>query len=477
MSEELFPELPSKWILTNLGKLCDDIFYGYTAKAIEEKVGPRFLRISDIQDNNVLWKNVPFCEIEEGKISKYLLKPGDIVFARTGGTVGKSYLIKDEVPFAIFASYLIKLDLSKHVSNKYISYYFKSNYYWRQIYEGKIGMGQANVNATKLKKLIIPLAPYNEQIRIVNRLEELLSRNEVGQRTLQKTQKQLEKFKQSILKKAYTGKLTRKWRKIHQEKNVEEYLNKIKEERKKLKFKRRYDLKIDLNINFPKSWELIKLDDIAMVADVDHKMPKDHPNGIPFLSPKDFEEPDKINLDNIKTISRSDYEKLSKKIRPNENDLLYSRIGTVGKVRKAPRGITYQASYSLCIIRTSPKTKEYIYWILQAPDVLMQAIEGQRSVGVPDLGLRDIRNFLIPFPPKEEQNEIVNRLEFMFSIINNNQKTLTDLQVKTDKLKHSIFDGAFEGRLVPQDPEDEPASVLLERIKVDKQGVKQMRLV
>jgi type I restriction enzyme, S subunit len=86
------------------------INYGYTESASSRPVGPRFLRITDIQDDHVDWKSVPYCEIATADLSKYRLASGDIVFARTGATTGKSFLV-DAPPNAVFASYLIRLRL------------------------------------------------------------------------------------------------------------------------------------------------------------------------------------------------------------------------------------------------------------------------------------------------------------------------------------------------------------------------------
>src|SRR4030095_10477275 len=98
-------DLPPNWTLKRLGDLASTIQYGYTAKAQQDKVGPKMLRITDIQDGTVSWDTVPFCNIDENDKAKYLLSNGDLVFARTGATVGKSFLIRGSVPETVFASY------------------------------------------------------------------------------------------------------------------------------------------------------------------------------------------------------------------------------------------------------------------------------------------------------------------------------------------------------------------------------------
>ena len=99
--------LPIGWLTTQLQELATDISYGYTASSTVDHVGPKMLRITDIQGSKVDWSGVPFCKIETEKLDKYRLEKNDLVFARTGATVGKSFLVKDEPPECVYASYLI----------------------------------------------------------------------------------------------------------------------------------------------------------------------------------------------------------------------------------------------------------------------------------------------------------------------------------------------------------------------------------
>ena len=174
MSEE--KELPQGWAECELGELTSDISYGYTAKASKQPVGPRMLRITDIQDNRVDWDSVPFCKISEHEKVKYVLKNRDLVFARTGATVGKSYLISGDIPESVYASYLIRVRCSIEPMAGYLKHYFRSRDYWDQITDFSAGIGQPNVNGSKLKRLNIPLAPLNEQKRIADKLDTVLAR-------------------------------------------------------------------------------------------------------------------------------------------------------------------------------------------------------------------------------------------------------------------------------------------------------------
>ena len=148
------------------------INYGYTESASSEPVGPRFLRITDIQDDQVDWDNVPYCKIEKADLPKYRLASGDIVFARTGATTGKSFLV-NEPPEAVFASYLIRLRLlDKKLLPEFVLLFFQTAGYWQSIKDGSSGSAQGGFNATKLGALTIPVPPLAEQVRIIRLLDE-----------------------------------------------------------------------------------------------------------------------------------------------------------------------------------------------------------------------------------------------------------------------------------------------------------------
>lgn len=166
--------LPDGWEWVRLGTLSENIHYGYTASADFSKQDYRLLRITDIQNNKVDWPTVPGCEIEEKKVSKYLLKNDDILIARTGGTIGKSYIVENISVNAVFASYLIRIIPSGQLYARYIKLFVDSPLYWTQLTEKSKGTGQPNVNATSLSQLQLPLPPLTEQKRIVTRVNALL---------------------------------------------------------------------------------------------------------------------------------------------------------------------------------------------------------------------------------------------------------------------------------------------------------------
>jgi type I restriction enzyme, S subunit len=167
--------MSDNWEIKKLKEIAK-INYGYTEKAIFENIGPKFLRITDIQNNSVDWEKVPYCKCNDIDLQKYKLEESDIVFARTGATTGKSYLLKNP-PKTVFASYLIRLKLisKKNFSPEFVAYYFQTKLYWDKINKGISGSAQGGFNATKLGELIFPIPPLPEQKRIVTILDKAFS--------------------------------------------------------------------------------------------------------------------------------------------------------------------------------------------------------------------------------------------------------------------------------------------------------------
>jgi len=204
----VFEKKGDDWEKKKLGEV-SKINYGYTEKASFEEVGPKFLRITDIQENGVDWVTVPYCKCSEKDFPKYKLETGDIVFARTGATTGKSYLINNP-PNAVFASYLIRLRMNSisEFIPEFISYFFQTKTYWDKINAGISGSAQGGFNATKLGELEFhfPKSKEEQQI-IVRQLDALRAETQKLEAVYQKKIADLEELKKSILQKAFAGEL------------------------------------------------------------------------------------------------------------------------------------------------------------------------------------------------------------------------------------------------------------------------------
>lgn len=200
VTEEEKPfELPKDWGWAFLGNLSSDIHYGYTASAQPENLGTRLLRITDIQNDKVNWSTVPGCDIEDSKADSYFLDNDDILIARTGGTIGKSYLVEKINVRAVFASYLIRVKRISAMYASYIKTYLGSSVYWSQLYDNASGTGQPNVNATALKELLVPIPPLEEQKRIVAKVDELMALCDQLKERLETAQQTQQKFTNAVV--------------------------------------------------------------------------------------------------------------------------------------------------------------------------------------------------------------------------------------------------------------------------------------
>ena len=169
IDDELPFEIPESWAWVRWGAIAESIQYGYNAPAKQEGC-IRMVRISDIHENTVAWSSVPFCDIDDSDIPTYLLQANDILFARTGGTVGKSFLVSEVPCESIYAGYLIRTRYSSLLCPQYLKYFMESPLYWQQLKSGTTATAQPNCNGQTLAKMLLPLPPANEQLRIVDNL-------------------------------------------------------------------------------------------------------------------------------------------------------------------------------------------------------------------------------------------------------------------------------------------------------------------
>ena len=166
--------LPEGWRIGTLGEVCDTQ-YGYTETATTEIVGPKFLRITDIVSNSIIWKSVPYCHISDNDFVKYKLNLGDIVVSRTGANIGWAKQIKGSIPNAVFASFLIRLKVKEPHLRWLIGYLVESSNFKAFVSANQQGSAQPQANANILVKypLLIPnkesVRQYNEQIQSINR--------------------------------------------------------------------------------------------------------------------------------------------------------------------------------------------------------------------------------------------------------------------------------------------------------------------
>lgn len=447
--------LPQGWTTTTVGELADSIQYGHTASSTTEQVGPRFLRITDIQESKVDWDTVPFCQIPQSQIPNYRLAKGDLVFARTGATVGKSFLIQSEIPESIFASYLIRVRVTKAIDSRYLYYFFQSSDYWHQISDSSSGIGQPNVNGKKLAAITLPIAPLPEQRRIVARIEELFSRLDAGVAALRQAKAQLQRYRQSVLAAAVTGKLTQAWREQHPDAEpAEELLVRILEQRRKQwsgkgKYNEAAHPEI-LSDGMPSSWEYVRLDLLAEAVDPNpkHRNPRYVENGFPFLSTAQFARGPGFDLSTAKSVAEETVLEQERRCAFSNRSIAFSRKGTIGKTRFVPSSHRFALLDSLCVINPSPEIDErYLNAALNSNWVQMHINSRVRGVALKQISLGEVRGLPIPLPPLAEQHQIVADVEARTTAIDHLEAELDRQITRSNRLRQSTLAAAFSGAL------------------------------
>ena len=237
ISEDEIPfDIPDNWEWVRWGDISNSVQYGYNSPAMDYG-NAKMVRISDIQNNRIIWDNVPYCKIDDNEIDTYILHDTDILFARTGGTVGKSCLVEgmpEDIPY-IYAGYLIRSNYNSRLDPKYLKYFMDSELYWYQLRDGTTKNAQPNCNGKTLSKMIIPLPPLAEQHRIVARVDELMAKID----ELEAVEKELVALKKafpgdmkaSLLQAAMQGKLTQQ---LPEDGSAADLLASIKAEKERL---------------------------------------------------------------------------------------------------------------------------------------------------------------------------------------------------------------------------------------------------
>ena len=417
--EEPF-DIPDSWEWIRLGNICEPIRYGFTSSA-KDNGNSKLVRITDIQNNNVNWNNVPFCDVPKVKLKDLQLKTNDILIARTGGTVGKSFVVKNISEVAVFASYLIRIRLIDNELIDFVKYFLDSPYYWQMISLKQSGTGQPNVNATKLSEILIPIPPIEEQKRIVAKIEKLMplvDEYAESYNRLQKIDNEFEdKLKQSVLRYAMEGKL------VKQDPSDEpdsELIKKIENKKAELikegKIKKSKKLPAitddEKPFDIPDSWEWVRLDSLAQVLNGDRG--KNYPGkeywiseGIPFINAGALGEKN-INKSKINYISEQRYKLLRAGFIKN-NDILYCLRGSLGKMSISRINIGAIAS-SVCIIRLfDDRILNYIWVALSSEFGKYLIKEFENGTAQPNLSANNIKKYYLPIPPLEEQKRIITK--------------------------------------------------------------------
>ena len=377
----------------------------------------RLLRITDIQNNNVEWDNVPYTDFEKDKANQYLLDNGDIVFARTGATVGKSYLVRGVPSNAIYASYLIRIKTSKEVYPEYLKLFFESGYYWQQITEGAVGIGQPNVNGSSLGNLLLPIPPKSEQLRIVKKSHEIISLVGSLDDNIYGLQGAISVIKSKILDLAMQGML------VKQDSSDEPAVDMLRRINPKAKI-------ITDNPqcqNLPLGWSICQLRELCSFLSRG-KSPKysNTPNLYPVFAQKCNLKDGGISLAQARFLDETTISKWAERYHLKEGDVLVNSTGTgtVGRTRIFKK--EYLGNFlfvvpdsHVSVVRTFDEINStFIFYCLychNCQEYFADNLAG--STNQKELYIDIIGHRLVMLPPLKEQNRIVAKIEKLYSIL------------------------------------------------------------
>lgn len=459
--------LPNGWVWTRLGEVLSFI-KGKKPKDLGVKTEHRKIPYINIEafekrvfDQFTSNDDYPICE------------PDDILIVWDGarcGLVGRGV-------FGVIGSTLAKLVYSE-INSSYLFYFIQSKYEY--INKRPRGVGIPHVEPNLFWNIPLPLPPIAEQKRIVGKIEELFTRLDAGVEALKKIKAQIRRYRQAVLKYAFEGKLTEAWRRnnslsVQSRENSgklekDEFLRSAQnDERKEAHNEKGVEAYNKSFPELPNGWRWVKLGDV--VSDIERVDPKKNPD-------REFLYIDIAAIDNNQQRITNPKKYLGKNAPSRARqlvkcgDILFSTVRTYLKNIAVVNEMYNEqiASTGFCVIR--PQTNidnRFIFWYVQTDYFLNPLNQIHRGTNYPAVRDSDVLSQCLPLPPLAEQHQIVSEIERRFSVIEQIEKIVDQSLKQAERLRQSILKRAFEGKLVPQDPNDEPAEKLLERIRQQRE--------
>ena len=389
-----------------LSEISSKIVYGVSESAKSEG-SYKLLRITDIQDNKVNWSTVPLTDFPEDKVANYLLNVGDILFARTGATVGKSYLVDDSVPDnSIYASYLIKVRISHFINSDYVKLFFESGFYWQQIADSSVGVGQPNVNGTSLGNLWLPIPPFQEQERIVKQLKTwcaLINQIKASQESISV---KISDLRNQILELAISGKL------VPQDTSDEPAISLLKHINSAIEpcDNRHYE-------NVPNGWQFVKIKDIFTI-NPKNKVDDDLEAGFVSMSMIDESYRDSYQFEKKKwALIKTGFTHFK------DGDIAVAKISPCLENRKSmilknlPNGIG-AGTTELHVFRSAIVYPKFALYFFKSDYFINQCVGTFNGVvGQQRVGKHIIEDIIFPLPPYEEQKRISEKITHLFQCL------------------------------------------------------------
>ena len=500
--------LPAGWAATTVGEFCTikggkRLPKGKTYS--DEPTAHAYIRVSDFDRGGIDQSNLRYIsqEVHEA-ISRYVISKND-VYISIAGTIGLVGQVPPELDGANLTENAAKMTLGDGIHPPFFRHLFSSPDVQEQIGFTTIATTQPKLALFRIEALNVPIPPKAEQIRIVSAIESLQERSARAKEALCEVGPLLSQLRQSVLRGAFSGRLTERWR--TENPNVEpasELLARIRTERRERweaaqlakyeakgkqppkNWQERYKEPepVDAELletlpELPESWEWITWESILSL---DEGAFKRGPFGSTlkksiFVSEgyKVYEQYCPINDDCSYVryyITPEKFEEI-KAFAVQAKDFLISCSGvSLGRITQVPEefeeGVINQALLRVRL-NSAAMADLYFKWLFRSPFFQEQIFANAGGSAIPNVkGVRDLKAIPVPLPPLEEQQEIVEQALKALSSVNAVETVLVSSEAELTQLDQSILAKAFRGELVPQDPSDEPASQLLHRIRTTR---------
>jgi type I restriction enzyme S subunit len=349
---------------------------------------------------------------------------------------------------------LIRVQLEPDIEPKYVSYFFRSSDYWCQISESQVGIGQPNVNGKKLAQIQIPVAPLDQQKRIVAEIEKQFSHLDEAVANLKRVKANLRRYKAAVLKAAIEGRLVETEAELARRKGRnfetgEQLLQRILETRRnqwkgKGKYKEPATPGTTDLPKLPEGWVWASVDQlVAHLTDGDHQPPPQTDEGIPFLVIGNVRNGE-IDFSDTRHVGEAYYASLEPNRKPKQGDLLYTLVGSYGIPVPVKTDAPFCIQRHMAILRPHELSPmEYLTLVMASDNVFKQATAIATGTAQKTVPLAGLRRITIPFPPLAEQVRIVAEIERRLSLL---RKTEAQADANLQRAKHlrqSVLASAF----------------------------------
>jgi len=482
-------EVPQGWQRTKLEQLVvdpkssivDGPFGSNLKKSEYIEEGVPVIRLQNIEPGKLIKKNLRYITQKKAKqLDRHNFITNDVVITKLGDPLGEATLIPEDMNNGIIVADIVRIRTdNRFVFPKFVMYYINSPKIVNHLKLKTKGTTRPRVNLHHIRNLDILFPPLNEQKKIVSKVEELFSNLDINLILLKKTKKQLHNYTRSLLKNAFEGKLSKDWRKNNLDKvsPVSDLIKKIRDAQSKSDvdfITKLTPLDKSKLFNLPSTWVWLRMGDIAnMVSGKAFKKKEYSTQGVRLFQIANVSF-GKILWESLAYLPKNYLEKYPHlELKSGDIMLALNRPLLEGRLKIGKLGdddvpsILYQRVGRFDFYYN--KIKDFFYFFLQSLIFINLLSKSLQGVDQPFINKPKLLQLPIPLPPLEEQKIIMEIIKSKLSIIEYTFNLTSPIINKIKSNKQSILKSAFEGKIVPQDPTDEPASVLLEKIKKEKE--------